>query len=87
MKVKYDSEGDLVYVTVRPDHDERGGRRLDSNRILHVDEAGTAVAYEFLWAGNGISLGGIHPDDQELTRQSLSQTRPHDGTAGLTIIM
>ena len=87
MKVKYDTEGDLVYVTVRPDHEERGGRRLDSSRILHVDEAGKAVAYEFLWASNGISLEGIHPYDQELIRQALGQTRPYDGAPDLTIIM
>ncbi len=87
MKVKYDIEGDLVYVTVRPDHEERGGRRLDSSRILHVDEAGKAVAYEFLWASNGISLEGIQPDDQELIRQALDQARPYDGAPGFTIIM
>ena len=87
MKVKYDPEGDLVYVTVRPDHEERGGRRLDSSRILHVDDAGKAVAYEFLWASNGISLEGIHPDDQELIRQALSQARPHDLAPGLTITL
>ncbi|MYC85871.1 MAG: DUF2283 domain-containing protein [Acidimicrobiia bacterium] len=87
MKVTYDPEGDLIYVTVRPDREERGGRRLDSSRILYVDEVGTAVAYEFLWASNGISLEGIHPDDQDLIRQALSQTRPYDGTPGSTIIM
>ncbi|MYB46063.1 MAG: DUF2283 domain-containing protein [Acidimicrobiia bacterium] len=87
MKVKYDSDGDLVYVTVRPDHEERGGRRLDNSRILHVDKAGKAVAYEFLWVSNGISLEGIHPDDQELIRQALDQTRPYDGAPDLTITM
>ena len=87
MQGKYDPEGDLVYVTVRPDHEERGGRRLDSSRILHVDEAGKAVAYEFLCASDGISLEGIHPDDQELIRIALSQTEPYDGVPGLTITM
>ena len=72
MHVKHDPEGDVVYVTLRPDLEERGGRRIDGSRILHVGHDGTPVAYEFLWASRGISLDGIHPDDQRRIRRALS---------------
>lgn len=72
MQVRYDSEADVIFLTLRAaDGGEAGGRRLDETRIAHIDRAGHVFAYEFLAVSHGLSLDGIEADDAALIREAL----------------
>ena len=72
MQVRYDSEADVIFLTLREaDGGEAGGRRLDETRIAHLDRAGHVFAYEFLAVSRGVSLDGIEADDAALIREAL----------------
>ncbi len=72
MQVRYDSEADVIFLTLRAaDGGEAGGRRLDETRIAHLDGAGSVFAYEFLAVSRGVSLDGIGADDAALIREAL----------------
>ena len=72
MQLRYDSDADVIFLTLRePDGGEGGGRRIDETRIAHVDREGNVFAYEFLDVSTGVSLGGIGPDDAERIRAAL----------------
>ena len=72
MQVRYDSEADVIFLTLRAaDGGEAGGRRLDETRIAHLDRAGHVFAYEFLAVSQGVSLDGIAPDDATSIREAL----------------
>ena len=72
MQVRYDSEADVIFLTLRAaEGGEAGGRRLDEGRIAHLDRAGHVFAYEFLAVSRGVSLDGIEADDAALIREAL----------------
>ena len=72
MQVRYDSEADVIFLTLRAaEGGEAGGQRLDESRIAHLDRAGHIFAYEFLAVSSGVSLDGIEADDAALIREAL----------------
>ena len=69
MQVRYDSEADVIFLTLRAARGgEAGGQRLDDTRVAHFDRAGHVCAYEFLGVGRGVSLTGIDTEDAGLIR-------------------
>ena len=50
MRVRYDSDADVVFVILR---DPEGGERLDERRYAHFDQADHVFAYEFLFVSAG----------------------------------
>ena len=76
MQVRYDSEADVIFLTLRSaGGGEAGGRRLDETRIAHLDRDGRVFAYEFLAVSRGVSLDGIGADDAALIREALQSVR------------
>ena len=72
MRLRYDSEADAIFLTLRAaDGGEAGGRRLDETRIAHLDRVGRVFAYEFLAVSRGVSLDGIEAGDAALIREAL----------------
>ena len=72
MQFRYDSEADALFVTLRAaEGGEGGGRRLDEQRIAHVDRSGSVFAYEFLAVSRGVSLDGLDVGDEALIREVL----------------
>ena len=47
MRVRYDSNADVVFVVLRePEGGESGGERIDERRYAHFDRADRVFAYE-----------------------------------------
>ncbi len=68
MRVRYDSDADVVFVAVRePEGGESGGER----RYAHCGGADRLFAYEFLSVSTGVSLEGIEPRDAALIREAI----------------
>lgn len=72
MRVRYDSDADVVFVVLRePRGGESGGERIDERRYAHFDRADRLFAYEFLSVSKGVSLAGIEPQDATLIRKAI----------------
>ena len=72
MQLRYDSEADVIFLTLRTaEEGEAGGRRLDDTRIEHLDRAGHVFAYEFLDVSRGVSLAGIDMAAAHLIREAI----------------
>ena len=72
MQLRYDSEADVVFLSLRrAEGGEAGGQRLDQGRIAHLDQAGHIFAYEFLGVSRGVSLTGIDSDDAGRIREAI----------------
>lgn len=72
MQLRYDSEADVIFLTLRAAQGgESGGKRLDAGRIAHLDRAGHIFAYEFLDVSRGVSLTGIDGDDAGRLREAI----------------
>ena len=76
VRVRYDSDADVVFVILRdPDGGESGGERLDERRYAHFDRADRVFAYEFLFVSAGVSLEGIDAQDASLIRGAIDSIR------------
>lgn len=72
MQLRYDSEADVAFLILRePQGGDEGGQRLDERRYRHLDQAGNAYAYEFLFVSQGVSLAGIDSEDAALIREAI----------------
>ena len=72
MRVRYDSDADVVFVVLRePEGGESGGERIDERRYAHFDRADRVFAYEFLSVSAGVALDGIEPQDATLIREAI----------------
>ena len=72
MQLRYDSEADVIYLSLRaPEGGEGGGLRLDDTRVAHLDQAGHVFAYEFLSVSRGVSLAGIDVNDLGRIREAI----------------
>ena len=72
MQVRYDSEADVIFLSLRrAEGAEAGGKPLDQARIAHLDRAGHIFAYEFLGVSRGVSLTGIDRDDAGRIREAI----------------
>lgn len=72
MQLRYDSEADVAFLILRePQGGDEGGQRLDERRYRHLDQAGNAYAYEFLFVSQGVSLAGIDSEDAGLIREAI----------------
>ena len=72
MQLRYDSEADVVFLSLRAAvGGEAGGQRLDDARVAHLDHAGHVFAYEFLRVSRGVSLTGIHTEDARQIREAI----------------
>lgn len=61
MILKYDTDSDVVQVTLDPDTPlaETRGERLEERRIVHYRRDGKPVAVELLFVSRGIDLEGL----------------------------
>jgi uncharacterized protein YuzE len=72
MQLRYDSEADVIFLTLcAAEGGEAGGQRLDDTRVAHLDQAGHVFAYEFLRVSRGVSLAGIDVKDASLIREAI----------------
>lgn len=72
MRVRYDSDADVVFVVLRePEGGESGGERIDEHRYAHFDRSDRLFAYEFLSVSKGVSLAGIESQDATLIREAI----------------
>ena len=72
MQLRFDSEADVIFLVLRAaERGEAGGKRLDDDRIAHLDLAGRVFAYEFLRVSGGVSLTGIDTDDAARIREAI----------------
>ena len=72
MQLRYDSEADVIYLSLRAaEGGEAGGQRLDDTRIAHLDRVGHVFAYEFLDVSRGVSLVGIDMKDASRIREAI----------------
>lgn len=71
MQLRYDSDADVIFLTLRAAEGEAGGQRLDDTRIAHLDRAGHVFAYEFLDVSRGVSLVGIDMEDASRIREAI----------------
>ncbi len=72
VRVRYDSDADVVFVVLRsPEGGESGGARIDERRYAHFDQADRVFAYEFLFVSDGVDLEGIDPRDAALIREAI----------------
>ena len=63
MQFRYDPEGDVLYVALRPHPGRSYARDVDEQRFIMVDENGEPIAVEFLDASEGIDLTDIPEAD------------------------
>ena len=63
MQVRYDSDADAIYVTLRDGAGKTTGDQLDEQRIIHTDATGGVVGVELLFVSRGISLDGLPEAD------------------------
>ena len=68
--VEYDSENDILYVTLLPEVEIGWTKDLGDGRLVDYDSDGRVVAVEFLDASTGISLAQLPAatDVRELLR-------------------
>ena len=72
MRVRYDSDADVVFIVLRePQGGESGGERIDERRYVHFDAADHVFAYEFLSVSTGVVLDGIEPRDATLIWEAI----------------
>ena len=72
MQLRYDSEADVIFLTLRAaEGGEAEGQRLDDTRVAHFDQAGRVFAYEFLSVSRGVSLAGIDVKDASRIREAI----------------
>ena len=72
VRVRYDSDADVVFVILRePEGGESGGGRLDERRYAHFDQADHVFAYEFLFVSAGVSLEDIDAQDAARIREAI----------------
>lgn len=72
MRVRYDSDADVVFIVLRePEGGESGGERIDERRYAHFDGADRVFAYEFLSVSSGVVLDGIETRDATLIREAI----------------
>ena len=72
MRVRYDSDADVVFIVLRePEGGESGGERIDERRYAHFDRGDRVFAYEFLSVSSGVVLDGIEARDATLIREAI----------------
>ena len=72
MRVRYDSDADVVFIVLRePEGGESGGERIDECRYAHFDRSDRVFAYEFLSVSSGVVLDGIETRDATLIREAI----------------
>ena len=72
MQLRYASEADVIFLTLRAaEGGEAGGKRLDDARIAHLDHAGHVFAYELIGVSRGVSLTGIDTEDAGQIREAV----------------
>lgn len=64
MYFRYDAEGDVLFVELRPEAKAATGKRLDEQRIIHRNADGSVAAVEFLFVSKGVNLEGVPEADR-----------------------
>ncbi len=64
MYIRYDPDGDVLFVELKREEEGATGKRLDEYRIVHRNPDRSVAAVEFLFVSKGIDLDGVPESDR-----------------------